>query len=243
MQIRFLGTGAADWNGLDAKKGYRRFTSTLLDDELLLDVTETVLDQIPASAAIRDVFFTHSHRDHFQIHALQALAPCRVYAHKSWAHDIQGEGLTIVALEEGIPVQAGDFTVMPMPSNHSTERPEEVTLHFLIEKAGCRVFYATDGAWLRNEEKHMLDGKVLNAAIFDATIGDLVEGDFRIFEHNSVEMVRLMVKSMQKTGILGPNAPVFLTHLARTLHPNQKALEESLEKPLEACYDGRTVQI
>ena len=52
-----------------------------------------------------------------------------------------------------------------------------------------------------------------------------------------------MVKSMQKTGILGPNAPVFLTHLARTLHPNQKTLEESLEKPLEACYDGRTVQI
>ncbi len=238
MKLTFLGTGAADWNGPDERGEYRRFTSTLLDGRLLIDVTKTVLDEMPDPAAITDVFFTHSHNDHFDMDALRALSPCRVYAHESWAGEIAGEGLTVVPLSVGKPVEAAGFTVIPMPSNHSTARANETTLHFLLEKDGRRLLYATDGAWLINGEHHIIGKKTLDAAVFDATIGDGHEGDFRIFEHNSIDMIRLMLKTLYKTGRLREGAPVYLTHLARTLHADQATLERQTEAPFVVCFDG-----
>lgn len=244
MKIQFLGTGAADWKKPEADGEYRRYTSTLIDDAILIDVTETVLDQIKDPSQIRDVLFTHSHADHFSLSALLQLAPCRVYAHKSWAHIISGEGLEVIPVEAGVPVTLPNGCLaLPMPSNHATTRTDEVTLHYLIEREGKCLFYATDGAWLRNEEHRLLGACALDAVVFDATVGDKVEGDYRIFEHNSVDMVRLMVKTMRNTGRLRADAPVFLTHLARTLHAPQYVLEQEIEKPMVVCYDGMTIQI
>jgi phosphoribosyl 1,2-cyclic phosphodiesterase len=244
MKLHFLGTGAADWQGPNETGEYRRLTSTLVDGKMLMDVTMTVLDQIPDQAAITDVFFTHSHRDHFDLNALRTLAPCRVYAHESWAGAIVGDGLEVVALQVGIPVEAAcGYTVIPMPANHSTENKQETTLHYLIEGEGKRILYATDGAWLLNQAHHIIGQKVLDAAIFDATIGDGFDGDYRIFEHNSIDMIRLMVKTLQKTGRLPEGAPVYLTHLARTLHASQKEVEGGLEKPFVACYDGFVAEV
>ncbi|MBR3503513.1 MAG: MBL fold metallo-hydrolase [Clostridia bacterium] len=238
MKLTFLGTGAADWNGPDARGEYRRFTSTLLDGALLIDVTRTVLDEIPDPAAVTDVFFTHSHRDHFDIEALRALAPCRVFAHESWADTISGAGLTVMPLTVGRPVETTGFTVTPMPSNHSTERPQETTLHYLFEKDGKHLLYATDGAWLRNEEHRIIGQTPLDGIVFDATIGDGFDGDWRIFEHNSIDMIRLMLRTLLKTGRLRDGAPVFLTHLARTLHAPHPQLERQTEPPFVVCFDG-----
>lgn len=244
MKICFLGTGASDWMRPGTSGELRRTTSTLLDETLLIDVTQSVLDMISDKTRIRDVFFTHSHADHFNLAALAQLAPCRVYAHSSWAHIIAGEGLEVIALECGVPVTLENgTTLLPMPSNHSTTRTDETTLHYLIERDGKRLLYATDGAWLLNSEHRLIGERTLDAAVFDATIGDGVEGDWRIFEHNSVDMVRLMVRTMTRTGRLKADAPVFLTHLSRTLHGDQKTIESRLERPLIACYDGLTVEI
>jgi L-ascorbate metabolism protein UlaG (beta-lactamase superfamily) len=244
MKLCFLGTGAADWQGPNEIGEYRRLTSTLVDGKMLMDVTMTVLDQISDPAAITDVFFTHSHKDHFDLDALRKLAPCRVYAHKSWAGMINGDGLEVVALQVGIPVETVcGYTVIPLPANHSTDNKEETTLHYLIEGEGKRVLYATDGAWLLNQAHHIIGKKVLDAAVFDATIGDGFDGDYRIFEHNSIDMVRLMVRTMQKTGRLPEGAPVYLTHMARTLHASQEEVEGRLEKPFIACYDGFVAEV
>ena len=240
MRIIFLGTGAADWAGVDQRGEYRRYTSTMLDGRLLIDVTSTVLDQIEDPSAITDVFFTHSHGDHFDPDALRALAPCRAYAHEGWAGKIQVEGVQVIPLRVGEAVEAAGFTVTPMPSNHA---PGETTLHYLVEKDEKRLLYATDGAWLRNEAHHIIGEKPLDAAVFDATIGDGFEGDYRVFEHNSIDMIRLMLKTMHKTGRLAPDAPVYLTHLARTLHPDQATLERNTEKPMVVCRDGLRVEL
>ena len=243
MKLEFLGTGAADWRGTDERGELRRLTSTLIDDCLLIDVTGTVLDMIVNPGTVTHVFFTHSHGDHFSLEALKTLAPCRVYAHESWAGDIRGEGLSVTPLTVGAPVEAAGFTVTPLPANHSTERADEQPLHYLIEKGGRRVLYATDGAWMLNGAHHIIGSRALDAAVFDATIGDGREGDYRIFEHNSVDMVRLMLKTMLKTGRLKQDAPVFLTHMARTLHGTQREIEEITEKPFVVCYDGMTREI
>ena len=243
MKLKFLGTGAADWSGPDENGEYRRLTSTLLDSCLLLDVTSTVLDMIGSKEDIADVFFTHSHSDHYDIAALRALAPCRVWAHESWANEIEGEGLTVYPLRLDESVETAGFHITPMPSNHSSRREYETTLHYLIEKDGKTLLYATDGAWLLNAEHHFIGSKQLDAAVFDATIGDGHEGDWRIFEHNSLSMLRLMISTMQNTGRLKPTAPVFMTHLARTLHPSQAELERNAVPPFIVCRDGLEAEI
>lgn len=243
MKIRFLGTGAADWNGRDERGEYRRFTSTLFDGELLIDLTETAIDMIPEDAHIRSVLITHSHGDHFSPKAIERVHPENVYIHESWAQEAEVPGVKVCALKIGEWVHAGSFEVMAMPSNHSTGRIHEQTVHYLIRKEGKSFLYATDGAWLLNKELKLMAGTTLSGAAMDATIGDGHEGDYRIFEHNSLPMVRLMVQTMRHTGLLKPDATVYLTHMARELHPVQKELEKYVSWPLAACYDGMEAEV
>lgn len=244
MLIHFLGTGAADWNGPDARGEYRRLTSTLIDGCLLIDVNPEILELIPDKNAVTAVAFTHSHSDHFNIDALRALAPCTVYAHESWAHEIEGDGLTIVSMKIGKEITAVTGHVLTaMPANHSTEKAYEQPLHYLIERDETCILYATDGAWLLNQAHHIIGRRLLHAAVFDATIGDGFDGDYRIFEHNSIDMVRMMVATLKKQNRLAEGAPVFLTHMARTLHGTQAEVEAKLEHPLVAAYDGFCTEV
>ncbi len=243
MKVRFLGTGAADWHEPDKNGEFRRYTSTLIDGHVLIDITRTVLDQISGPAAITEVFFTHSHKDHFDIEALRTLAPCRVYAHESWANEITGQGLSVYPLKIAQPVKVGELCFIPMPANHSTERKYETPLHYLIEEGDKRILYATDGAWLLNQEHHIIGNKKLDAAVFDATIGEGHSGDYRIFEHNSIEMLRVIAATLFATGRLREGAPIYLTHMARTLHPSHEQLQKTILMPFVPCYDGMEVDI
>ncbi len=243
MKVVFLGTGASDWNGPDERGEYRRHASALLDGSLLIDVTRSVLDEISDPAAVTDVFFTHSHDDHYDPEALKTLAPCRVYAHESWADDIAGEGLTVIPLRIGEPVQAAGFAVIPMPANHYGDRENETTLHYLIEKEGKRLLYATDGGWLTTRENQIIGTKTLDAVVFDATVGEGYSDDSQIFHHNSVDMIRLMRACLVKTGRIKESSPIYLTHLSRTLHETQSVLEQRTEKPMIVCYDGMKADV
>lgn len=239
MYIRFLGTGAADWNGPDARGEYRRLTSTLFDHELLIDLTEGALDQIRPEERIQDVLITHSHDDHFSEKALLALKPRRVFVHESWAEEVRLPGIEVCPLKVGEWARAGSFEVLPMPSNHSTARTHETTLHYVLRRDGQDFLYATDGAWLLNRELKLMKGMKLCGVAIDATIGDGHEGDFRVFEHNSLAMIRIMAATMRQTGLLKADAPIFLTHMARTLHPCQEELEQAVRGEFIACRDGQ----
>ena len=83
--------------------------------------------------------------------------------------------------------------------------------------------------------------KKLDAIIWDATIGER-KGDYRIFEHNDLTMIRQMNQTLKNRKIIKPAARIILTHMARTLHPSQKQLEEKLlPEGLIPAYDGMSV--
>ena len=79
MKITFLGTGAADWNFNDHKdvKGFRRNSSALVDDCLLIDPNSDVFNALETfgkdSSSIKYIINTHRHSDHFNVETIKGL--------------------------------------------------------------------------------------------------------------------------------------------------------------------------
>lgn len=261
MLVRFLGTGAADWNGRDDRGELRRLSSMLVDGNFLFDLTPGNIEMIPSGCKPETVFYTHSHGDHYHPESALKLGVKNVYVSHTW-HDMatkdfqQAASKMEVSMPEihplyiGQSVQVGKLNILPLPASHATSHIFEQTLIFLIEKAGARVLYATDtggipavAARLAGIDAHQPDGTPITGLIMEATMGLGHEDDFRIFTHTSVGGVHQIVRVLEKTGRYTPptGQPVYLTHMARTLHGTQAELDASLPRPLKAAYDGLEV--
>lgn len=261
MSVRFLGTGAADWNGPDNRGEQRRLSSILVDNNVLFDFTVGNIEMIPAGLKPEVVFYTHSHNDHYHPESALKIGVKKVYLSQTW-YDIaktdfeKASKKLNVQMPELIPLYIGQVVhvdglrVTPLPASHATSKLFEQTLIYLIEKSEARVMYATDtagipavAARLAGIDAHDPNGKPLTGLIMEATMGMDHDNDYRIFAHSSVGMVHRAVEVLQKTKRYLPvdDQPVYLTHMARTLHGTQAELDATLPYPLKAAYDGLEV--
>ncbi|MBQ1952958.1 MAG: MBL fold metallo-hydrolase, partial [Alistipes sp.] len=261
LQVRFLGTGAADWKGRDERGEHRRLSSILLDDSIFIDLTATNLEMIPAEAHPETIFYTHSHGDHYHPASALRAGVKRVYLGQTW-YDIAKADFQRAATQAEVPmpeiiplyvgqkVNVGDVAITPLPASHATGYQFEQTLMYLIEKQGVRLIYATDtggipavAARLAGIDAHEKPGNPITALIMEATMGIGYDDDFRSFTHTSVAGVERIVRVLEKTKRYIPTAdqPVYLTHMARTLHGTQAELDRDLPKPLRAARDGEVV--
>lgn len=258
IAVRFLGTGAADWNGKDERGEHRRWSSILVDGHILIDFTPNNLEMLPNGCTPDTVFYTHSHGDHYHPATALKAGVKRVYLSQTWydiakndfqraAKELQVAMPEIIPLYVGQAVSIGDLTITPLPASHATGYTFEQTLIYLLEKDGARLIYATDtggipavAARLAGIDAHYKEGKPITALIMEATMGMAHDDDFRIFTHTSVGGVERIVRVLQKTKRYTPpvGQPVYLTHMARTLHPTQKELDATLPASLAAAYDG-----
>ena len=262
LRMRFLGTGAADWNGRDERGELRRLSSVLLDSKILIDFTPTDEDMIPTGVKPEAIFYTHSHGDHYNPTAALRLGLKKAFLGGTWI-DRAREDFAKAAKEndlkvpEIVPLSPGDkvtihgMTLTALPANHATGDLKEQTLMYLIEKQAVRVLYATDtggipaiAARIVGIDPHA-KGKPITGLVMEATMGMGTEGDedFRIFTHSSVGTVLRTTHMLLDKGryIPAEGQPVYLTHLARTLHGTQAELDATLPKPLKAAYDGLEV--
>lgn len=254
MKLEFLGTGAADWKErYRDTEGYRRFSAMLVEDDLLIDSGPHIFDyekdfgREGCYGKVENILLTHSHGDHLRVENLERL--CAERERDFWCEEHAAEkvkhigGLKLHILEPYRREAVGQYFVTALPANHGTTVLEEQALHYIIERDGCRILYACDGAWfLRNTWYHMRQLK-FDLMILDGTIGDVC-GDYRIFEHNSIRMVELMAETFRGTEILNPGARIFISHLARGLHGTQAETEERLrESGIEVACDGEVLEI
>ena len=222
MKLQFLGTGAADWclalhKGCD---GFRRNSALLIDDCLLVDPSPDVPDAIGEfnidKTQIKYIINSHKHPDHYNEDTVRYLS-----------------GAELIELAAGEIKQIGKYTVQALRANHSTE-----TVHFIIFDGEKRLFYGLDGGWLMFEEIEAIKENGIDLIIFDATVGD-IPGDYRIFEHNNLSMVREMKTSLE------PHIKRFMiSHMARTLHTSHGELCENMKKHgIEVAFDGMETEV
>lgn len=226
MNLLFLGTGAADWpmERPDGVSEFRRCSSLLIDDVLLIDPGPQVIEALStfgkSAQSIRWVIHTHRHSDHYHEPTLELLRQ----------HGAVHEQLNANEVRE-----FGGYTVSAYRGNHATCAD---TVHFLIDDGKSSLFYGLDGAWLTYEEVAGIREKRPSLAVLDATIGH-IDGDYRIFEHNNLNMVL----EMQKT--LAPFVRQFcISHMARTLHTDHATLTKDMAKHgILTAYDGMELSI
>lgn len=262
MKIRFLGTGAADWSKPEADGEYRRLSSILVEDKVLIDLTLSNLEMIPGDSRPNVIFYTHSHPDHYKPEAALRTGIDTVFCSATWAgrcrddfaraaHEMHLRQPVIIPLEEQDEVTVGGITFKALPANHYTGDLHEQALIYLLVKGDTRVLYATDtGGLTANAAIGGLFGAdglpasrrlPLSGLIMEATVGAGGEENFRLFSHSCVETVLHTANALHRTGGLKPDAPVYITHLARTLHPSQAELNVTLPEPLKAASDGLEV--
>lgn len=254
LKIRFMGTGAASGIG---KNGLgRRHSSILVDEKFIIDFTDDSLDMIPEGLHPDTIFYTHSHKDHFQASAAVKIGARRVYLNHTWydmaakafkdaAKEAGAEMPEIIPTYPGTPVQMGDITVLPLLANHPTEYMMEESQIYLLEKGGVRLLYATDTAGIPGRSARIIGidshrkGYGITALIMEATMGVGHEDDFRLFCHSSIDTVARIVRVMQETGRLHMPAgqAVWITHMAKSLHKSGDVFPE----PLKAASDGLEV--
>ena len=226
MKIQFLGTGAADWPSKNdgTMKEFRRFSSAIIDDCLLIDPGPSVLDAFKEFnvdiSRVKYILVTHYHKDHFSKETLNAFL---------------ANGAMLVDIDAGEMAEFGSYTARGYKANHSTA---ENPLHYLISDGEKSLYYALDGAWLMYDEFVAIKEYHPDYMVLDATIGDK-DGDCRIFEHNNLNMVREMKKTLDK--YVGRFC---ISHMAKTLHESHDCLRENMNKSdIEVAFDGMIVNI
>ena len=264
IQVRFLGTGGADWRGPAANGELRRHASILADGKVLFDLTASSLDMIPAGLHPEVIFYTHSHDDHYDPAAALELGIKRAYLGDSWVERAREDfrkasektgkpAPEIIPVSLGKPVEVEGLTVTPLPANHASNFVEEETLIYLIEKDSTRLLYATDTGGLTARAagyagigQFSRSRKFLTGIIMEATMSmDYPEPDFRMFSHSSAAMVRDTVEVLSKNRRYIPveGQKVWLTHLSKAYHTSQAELDASLPDPFRYAYDGLEIVI
>lgn len=256
--LTFLGTCACDYSkklqtefadrfDLDA----RRSSCILMNGHILIDCGHHVLDSLQIgkvdAAEITDIFISHLHSDHFNAKHVGAIARAegRQRRLRLWVSADavlpEIEKVEVVRMTQFRTYTVGDeLVVTGLAANHD---PQSYPQHFLFEREGKKFLYACDGAWMMTATFNYLKNARIDLIVLEATCGDY-EGDYRMAEHNSIPMIRLMLPSWRTAGIIKEKTEIRLSHLAPSLHrPHGETVEIAKKDGLEVAYDGLRVTV
>lgn len=245
--LLFLGTGAADWTQPDKDGYFRRSAAAVLNGTLLFDcgpAIRVLAETHPhVLSGVTDVLVTHDHDDHLDVQALLLLAQTRRIrvACDGFARAMIGPhpAIEYVPVVPFVPFFMGEYTVMPVTANHDTvQAGVRQACHYIVRTPDDKtIFYGLDGAWFLRPSWEEMRRHTFDVMVLDCTVGD--RDDWRMFEHNTIPMLRMMVREIEAQKLLAPNGQIAASHFARTLHPPHDETERILRAfHVRASFDG-----
>ena len=256
FELLFLGTCACDFSkrlDSDCKERFdldaRRSSALLINDSFLIDCGPHTLDALRIAGKraedITDLFITHTHEDHYNPENISRLAAAKITPLRIWVREdarlceFKNATVSRMKLFENYSV-TDELTLTAVPANHDQLFFPQ---HFVFDNKGKKLFYGCDGGWLLNASYNYLKGAHLAVAVLDCTTGDY-PGDFRMGEHNSIPMIRLMLPSLKTVGAIDDTTAVLLSHLAPSLHkPHAETVQIARSFGADVAYDGMVLTV
>ena len=256
MKLIFLGTCACDFSEkLESEfkscldNDARRSSSVLIDDTILVDCGDHTVDSLDILdidyTQITDVLISHTHSDHYNVNNIEKIAKSRHVPLRLWMNELENApeipNTSVIKMKQFNKYELkNDYYVTALPANHD---PKSHPQHFLIERCDKSVFYGCDGAWLLTDTYYYLANKKLDVMILDATVGDY-EGDYRMAEHNSIPMIRLMLPSLKTNCIIDEKTKILLSHIAPSLHKSHVETQKiAKDFGADVAYDGLIMEV
>jgi ribonuclease BN (tRNA processing enzyme) len=262
-RLLLLGTGAGDWPKsvppeevtYTGNRDYRRFSAAAVNDSLLIDCGPTLLNSLDIFSVdarkLSDLLITHTHWDHVDLDALRGLLalrdglpPLRMWGHASALRHLPAlEGLEVQYVEVQTPFLVDGWTVEALRANHWVAETAEQAVIYLFTRGDLQWLYSTDTAWFPTPTAWRLLETKLSLIVLDATYGDSLESPAQ-YGHNTLEMIRLILKSWRQDNVLKPDASIVLTHLSKGWHPPHAELAQRLERDgLTPGFDGMRLEL
>lgn len=264
MKLTFLGTGAADWDIRAYVPGqeFRRYSSALINHDLLIDPGPHIFHFAEHNGTpdmfegVKHIIVTHTHPDHFCPDTVDRLCTdrdCTLWGDSACLRRLMvalGRERTAhirfieTRVRRPYPYFVGPYSVIPLRANHDTGDGEETPRLYLIGDGERLLYYGCDSAWIPTESWNVMKDQPINAMVLECTCGDLAPNDWRIFEHNTPQMLELMLATFRKYRYFAPDVRYYTSHMARTLHTDHETWRARLA-PLGVtpAYDGMTVDI
>ncbi len=253
MRIRILGTAAAEgWPAIfcgcetcrrarkSGGKDIRSRASIQIDDVFKIDLPpDTYYHSVRYNldlAALKHLFFTHSHHDHFAIdeldyinppfaHELQNV-PIRIYGNESVIQIIKtrfaGTDMPyeLNKLEPFIPVLADHLTFVPIPAQH---KPDETALNYVVQSDSSTVLYASDTGLYNDVTIDHLSHYKFDLLIVECTQGKL---DMPSNFHMGFDGVLQLRDRLAASGAIRNHTRIVLTHFSHNIGMLHSELEE-----------------
>lgn len=252
-RLLFLGTGAADWDLTCKGDFFRRNSAVLVNDRLMIDCGAHIFDFAESIGRpdlyqnVTDILITHNHTDHCckdSVYKLAQQHPIRVCCSKKTAALLGTHpNLTYLHPEPFVPFSLHDFTVIPLLANHGEIlTQDDFALHYILITSDQKVlFYGLDGAWFLRPSWEVMKQYQFDLMVLDCTVGD--QDDWRIFEHNTIPMLRMIVKEIRAHHMQKEHGNLIASHLARTLHPSQEETAAILQTiQMTVAFDGMELE-
>ena len=250
MKIRLLGTGYGECKVKRlASRDFRRSGGVIIDDRLLIDAPADIfkaasdLGFSDVFSEVCDVIISHSHAGHFSPEAIARLAKkqeIRLYATDNVLRLIPEEMPNVcrMPIYPFMPIDIGDYRIIPLPANHTTELDGEECLNFIIA-ADKTLFYALDGGFINYEAWRVIKEVRIDGVIFDCAL-EIQPTSAKCMHHNNISGVKSIKDMLLASGVISESARLVISHVPsdkkRSIHDELTAAAREIG--VSVAYDG-----
>ena len=250
-------------------KNIRTRSQAIINDELLIDLPpDTYLHKLQYRldlSAVKYLLITHCHMDHFYPQELSVRGSCyspvmespelHIYSAKETKElfdrctrdEIDDESKNALhwhILKAFETVQAGSYTVTPLPANHMTQDgTHEPFVYHIVDGEGVSVYYLHDSGYYSNEVwEYFKRQRAADFISFDTTTGGIPTNKY--WGHLGAHEVLEVADEMRETGLIDEKTVCVMNHFSHNgefLHEELEALAKP--KGFKVAYDGMTVEL